>query len=166
MCEPTTMMVLSIASSAASVYAQQQQQSAQEQANQRQYDNQMMAMRYNQANSNFTRVQENENLATQKVTNDAAARRATATAVTRAGEGGVAGLSVDALLADINARAGMDNTTAEVNYLRRDRAIQADAYNNWANTASAINKLETPKAPDYLGAALKIGGAVQSYKKS
>lgn len=166
MCEPTTMMVLSIASSAASVYSQQQAQSAQERSNQRQYENQMMAMRYNQANSNFTRVQENENLATQKVTNDAAARRATATAATRAGEGGVAGLSVDALLADINARAGMDNTTAEVNYLRRDRAIQADAYNNWANTASAINKLETPKAPDYLGAALKIGGAVQTYKNS
>lgn len=166
MCEPTTMMVLSIASTAASVYSQQQAQSAQERSNQRQYENQMMAMRYNQANSNFTRVQENENLATQKVLNDAAARRATATAATRAGEGGVAGLSVDALLADINARAGMDNTTAEVNYLRRDRAIQADAYNNWANTASAINKLETPKAPDYLGAALKIGGAVQTYKNS
>jgi hypothetical protein len=166
MCEPTTMMVLSIASTAASVYSQQQAQSAQERSNQRQYENQMQAMRYNQANSNFTRVQENENLATQKVTNDAAARRATATAATRAGEGGVAGLSVDALLADINARAGMDNTTAEVNYLRRDRAIQADAYNNWANTASAINKLETPKAPDYLGAALKIGGAVQTYKNS
>jgi hypothetical protein len=166
MCEPTTMMALSIVSTAASVYGQQQAMRAQERANQQTYDNQMTAYRYNQASANFTRVQEAENLAQTRMTNDAAARRAMATARVSAGESGVTGLSVDALLADIGARAGMDNSNAETNYLRRDRAIQADAVNNWANTANSINKLTTPQTPDYLGAALKIGGAVEKRRNS
>jgi hypothetical protein len=166
MCEPTTMMALTIASTAASVYGQQQAAKAQTRANQQTYDSQMQAYRFNQASSNFTRVQEAENLAQTRMTNDAAARRAMATARVSAGESGVTGLSVDALLADIGARAGMDNSNAETNYLRRDRAIQADAMNNWANTSSAINKLQTPTAPDYLGAALKIGTAVNNYQPS
>jgi len=166
MCEPTTMMVLTIASTAAQVYQQQQTMKAQERYNQQTYNNQMTAYRYNQAQANFTRQQEAENLATTKITNDAAARRAESTATTAAGEAGVTGLSVDALLADLSGRAGRDNVSAEVNYLRRDNAIQADAFNNWASTASAINKLETPKAPDYLGAALKIGSAYNTYQKA
>jgi hypothetical protein len=165
MCELTTAMtVLKVASAVGSLYTQQQQQQQQERYNQQVYDNQMQAYRMNQANSNFDRVQEAENLATTKVSNDAAARRARATAVTAAGESGVSGLSVDALLSELSGMSGRDNVNAEVNYLRRDRAIQADAFNNYANTASAINKLETPKAPDYLGSALKIGDAVYEYK--
>jgi len=165
MCEPTTIMTaLKVASAVGGLYAQQQQQQQQERYNQQVYDNQMQTYRMNQANSNFDRVQEAENLATTKVSNDAAARRARATAVTAAGESGVSGLSVDALLSELSGMSGRDNVNAEVNYLRRDRAIQADAYNNYANTASAINKLETPKAPDYLGAALKIGTSVYDYK--
>lgn len=164
MCEPTTMMVLSIASTAASVYQQQQNMKAQERYNQQTYDNQMTAYRYNQAQSNFTRQQEAQNLAETKIVNNNAARKAVSTATVAAGESGVTGLSVDALLADLSGRAGRDNTSAEVNYLRRDNAIQTDAFNNWSNTASAINKLETPKAPDYLGAALKIGSSVYDYK--
>lgn len=159
MCEPTTMMVLTIASTAAQVYQQQQTMKAQERYNQQTYKNQMLQYQYNQANNNFTRTQEAANLAEQKLVNNAAARRAESTATVAAGESGVTGLSVDALLADLSGRAGRDNTTAEVNYLRRDNAIQADMFNTWAGTASAINKLETPKAPDYLGAALKIGNA-------
>lgn len=164
MCEPTTMMVLTIASTAASLYQQQQTMKAQERYNQQTYNNQMTAYRYNQAQANFTRQQESENLAEQKITNNAASRRAESTATVAAGEAGVTGLSVDALLADLSGRSGRDNATAEVNYLRRDNAIQADAFNNWSQTASAINKLETPKAPDYLGAALKIGTAYNTYK--
>lgn len=165
MCEPTTatLMYLSIASTAASLYSQQQNMNAQAAANKQAYNNQMTALRYNQAQSNNVRQQEADNLAETKVTNNAAARRAQSTANTAAGESGVTGLSVDALLADLSGRAGRDNVTAEVNYLRRDQALQAEGMNTWANTASAINRLETPKAPDYLGAALKIGTSVYDY---
>lgn len=163
MCEPTTMMVLSIASTAAGVYAQQQQANAQAAANKQAYENQMTAYRVNQANSQFSRVQEAENLAEKKVANNNAARRAQSTAAVSAGEAGISGLSVDALMAEIGGMAGRDNISAETNYLRRDQAIQTDMTNNWANTASAINKLETPKTPDYLGAALKIGTSYNTW---
>jgi hypothetical protein len=165
MCEPTTttLMMMSIASTAASVVGQHQQMRAAEKANQAAYDNEMTALRYNQANNNFTRTQEAANLADQKVMNDQAARRAMSTATTRAGEGGVTGLSVDALLADLAGRAGTDNANAEVNYLRRDQAIAADNMGTWAKSASNINSLKTPQAPDYLGAALKIGTSVYDY---
>jgi hypothetical protein len=163
MCE--IMTALAIASAVGGVYQQDQAAKAQTKSNQQTYDNQMQAYRFNQANNQFTRLQEAENLATTKVTNNAAARKAMSTARVSAGEGGVTGLSVDALMADLAARAGVDNTTAEVNYLRRDRAIEADGMNNWASTASNINKLQTPQSPDYLGAALKIGGAAQKDSK-
>lgn len=164
MCEPTTaMLALSIGSSVATLYQQQQAADAQAKYNKQVYNNQMTAYRFNQAQNEFTRQQEAQNLAETKIVNNNAARRAISTATTAAGEGGVSGLSVDALLADLSGRAGRDNTAAEVNYLRRDNAIQTDQFNNWAATASAINKLETPKAPDYLGAALKIGTAYNTY---
>jgi len=166
MCDPVTMSVMAIASAASSVYAQQQTQKAAERSNQQAYDNQMTAYRFNQANNNNTRVQEAANLAEQKIKNDSAAVRARSKATVMAGEGGVTGLSVDALLADLAGRAGNDNATAEVNYLRRDQALGADMYNTWSNTASGINSLKTPAAPDYLGAALKIGTAYNSMPSS
>lgn len=165
MCElATALTALKVASAVGGLYAQQQQQRATERYNQATYDNQMQTYRYNQANSNFTRVQEAENLAQQKVTNDAAARRARSTATVSAGESGIQGQSVDALLAELSGMSGKDNSNAETNYLRRDQSIQADAYNNWTTAANNINRLETPKAPDYLGAALKIGTAYNDYK--
>lgn len=162
MCDPVSMTVMTIASTASSLYAQQQQANAQAAFNKRTYENQMTAYRYNQANNNYTRVQEAQNLAEQKLTNNNAAVRAMSRARAMAAQGGVEGLSVDALLADLGARAGNDNANAEVNYLRRDNAIQTQNFNSWAATSSAINKLETPKVPDYLGAALKIGTAYNS----
>jgi hypothetical protein len=158
---PGWMTGLTIASSLGGLYAQQQTSSAMAAANRQNFENQMQAYRFNQANNQFTRLQEAQNLATTKVANNAAARRAMSSAAVIAGEAGVTGLSVDALMSDLGARAGVDNSTAEVNYLRRDQAIAADSMNTWANTATGINKLQTPQAPDYLGAALKIGSAAQ-----
>jgi hypothetical protein len=168
MCEITTALAIGTAISAASagaqLIAQQQAASAQGVANQRTYDSQMQALRVNQANSNFARAQESENLADQRFTNDMAAVRAQSTARTAAGEAGVTGLSVDALLADLAGRAGRDNVNAETNYLRRDAALQADAFNNYSTAANNINKLTTPQNPDYLGAALRIGSAAVDYR--
>jgi hypothetical protein len=155
---------LSIASAVGGLYAQQQQASAMAAYNKSQYNNQMTALRYNQASNNFSRVQEAQNLAEQQVVNNSAARRATATARVSAGEGGVSGLSVDALLADLAGRAGRDNMIASTNRDRRDFALQTDQFNNWATAASTINSLQTPKAPDYLGAALKIGTSIYDYQ--
>lgn len=163
---PGLMAGLSIASTAATLYGQQQAAKAQADANKAAYNNQMTAYRYNQAQNNFSRVQEAEGLAETKVANNAAAVRAMSRARAIAGEGGVTGLSVDALLADLGGRAGADNSNAEVNYLRRDNAIGADMTRTWAKTASEINTLKTPQQPDYFGAALRIGQAYNTYKSS
>ena len=163
MCEPTTIMALQIASAIGGLAAQQQAANAQERANTQNYNNQMTAYRYNQANTNATKVQETENLAAKKMEINSEVMRKQATATVAAGEAGVSGLSVDAFLADIAGEGGRAVSNAEVNYLRADRAIEADRMNSWSNTASNIGSLKTPQTPDYFGAALRIGDAAYKY---
>lgn len=163
MCPPV-MLGLAVASSLASLKAQQDAAKSQANANQQNYNNQMTAYRYNLANANATKVQEAENLAQKKMETNAEVTRRQATAVTAAGESGVSGLSVDALLAELAGRGGQANSSAEVNYLRGDRAIEADKMNSWSGVASTIGQMQTPKAPDYLGAALSIGNAYTDYR--
>lgn len=161
MCIP--MAALQIASSAASFIAQQQAADAQEQANRQNYQNQMVAYRYNIANANANKVQEAENLAAKKIENSAEVVRKQATAKVAAGEAGVSGYSVDALLAELGGRGGQANSSAELNYLRADRAIEADKMNIWASAASNIGQMRTPQAPDFFGTALKIGTTINDY---
>lgn len=151
---------LTIASSVSSVVAQQSAADQQADANRRNYENQMTAYRYNLANANATKVQESENLSQKKIENNAEVARQQATATVAAGEAGVSGNSVGALLAELGGRGGQANASAETNYLRTDRAIEADKMNMWAGTASNIGQLQTPATPDYFGAALKIGTTI------
>lgn len=167
MCDPITIagaaLAVSAASTAASVYAQQQQADAQSKANQRQYDSQMVAYNANQANANIQKTQEATATSQKIIENNAQGRRDMAKATVASGEAGVSGVSVDSLLAELGGRAGQANANAEVNYLNRDRAIEMDRMNSWAGTASAINSLKTPVEPDYIGAGLKIADAGLSY---
>lgn len=163
MCAPTTLMALQIASAAGGLVAQQQAASEQERVNRQNYESQMTAYRYNLANANATKVQESENLAAKKIDIDAETRRKQATAAVAAGEAGVSGLSVDGLLASIGAEGGRAATNAEVNYLRADRAIEADKINSWSGAATNIGQMKTPQGPDYFGAALRIGDAAYKY---
>lgn len=163
MCEPTTLAVLSIASTAAGVYQQDQAAKAQSRANQQQYDNTMTAYRYNLANANLTKQQEAENLSAKTIENNAQVRRETSKATVAAGESGISGLSVDALLSELGGKGGNANTAALTNYERRSAAIDADTYNVWSGAASTINSLKTPQAPDWLGAGLKIANTANDY---
>ena len=163
MCEPTTIAIaglaLSAASTGAGLYAQNQQMKAQSRANQQQYENSMTAYRANLANVEVTRNQMAAD-ASQKVNeNNAASSAAQATAMVSAGEAGVAGLSVDALLRDLAGEAGYDNTNVEENYLRQNTALNSKRENLFNDTTSTINMLPAPQAPDYLGAAFRIGQA-------
>lgn len=160
MCEPTTIALAGLALSAttagAGLYGQHQQGKAQAQANQTQYEGQMTAYRGNLANIEVTRGQLQAD-ATDKVNaNNAASRAAQATARTSAGESGISGVSVDALLRDLAGEAGFDNTSVEENYLRQSAALNVQRENVFNNTASGINSLKTPAAPDYVGAGLRV----------
>lgn len=155
---------LQIASSAIGLVGQMQAQGAQEEANRRNYENQMTAYRYNIANANLQKVQESQNLSQKKIENNAEVARRQATAKVAAGEAGVSGASVDALLAELGGRGGQANASAETNYLRTDQAIEADKMNSWSSAATNIGQLKTPQAPDFLGTGLKIANTWNDYQ--
>lgn len=162
MCPPV-IAALQVATAVGGLVAQDAAARSQSRANQQNYKNQMMTYRYNLANANANKVQEAENLAAKNIEIDRAAASKQATAAVAAGEAGISGLSVDALLADIAAEGGRARTNAEVNYLRADRAIETDKMNAWASAAGTIGQMKTPQAPDFLSAGLRIADAVNTY---
>ena len=166
MCEPTTLMALSIASSVATVYGQQQAASAQSAANQRQYENALQARAANINQTNLMQQQEREGSMQKLEENNLRARAAQARATVSAGEAGISGLSVDSLLADIGTSQNRFNSSVSTNFDRSTQAIALQRDNASINAASQINQLKTPAAPDYIGAALRIGTAVNDYRNS
>lgn len=163
MCEPTTLMALTVASSAAQVIAQQQAASAQSAANQRQYQNTMQARAANLNQANLEMSQEREASMQKLEENNLAARAATSTARVSAGESGVSGLSVDALLSDLGTKQNRYNSSVVTNYDRAMGAIENQRQNINTNAASQINSLKTPAMPDYFTAGLRIGNAIYKY---
>ena len=165
MCEPATaMLVLSVASTAAGLYGQQQQAKAQNAYNEQQAKNTMEAYRANLAQTNLMQSQE-QAAATQKINeNNRAAEAARAKALVSAGESGISGLSVDALLADLSGEQARYNESVNQNYENASMAIDNQRTNARVTAASQINSLKTPQSPDYLGAGLRIGQAVYDYK--
>ena len=166
MCEVTTaLLALTTASAAADVYSQQQQAKAQNAYNEQQAKNTMEAFRANLAQTNLMQSQE-QAAATQKINeNNRAAEAAKAKALVSAGESGISGLSVDALLADLSGEQSRYNESVNQNYENASMAIDNQRKNVQINAASQINQLKTPQSPDYFGAALRIGQAAYDYKK-
>jgi hypothetical protein len=160
MCEPTTILAIaSVASTVASVSAQSQAASAQSAANQRQYDNTMRARAANLNQTNLMQQQEREAGSQQLEQNNMAARAAQSTATVSAGENGISGLSVDALMSDLGTKQNRFNSSVVTNYDNSTMAIANQRENVDINAASQINSLKTPAMPDYFGAALRIGNA-------
>jgi hypothetical protein len=165
MCDPATMLAVSVASSVGSVIAQQQAADAQAESNRRQYDNTMRAYRENVNQTNLMQQQEREGSLQKVEDNNMKARAAQSTAAVAAGEKGVSGLSVDALMGDISFDQGRYNSSVQTNFDRAEGAIRNQRENVYANAASQINSLQTPATPDYLGAGLKIAQAGYDYKQ-
>ena len=72
-------------------------------------------------------------------------------------------MSVEALLSDLSSAAGRANVNTDINYLRRDSALEVDKMNMWGGAANSINSLKTPMSPDYISAGLKIADAGTTY---
>jgi MarR-like DNA-binding transcriptional regulator SgrR of sgrS sRNA len=157
------MLVLTAASTAMSVNAQQEQASAQEAANRRQYENSMKAMAANVNQTNAEHMQQREAAMQKLDENNMQARAARSTAQVSAGENGISGMSVDALLSDLGNRQQRFNSAVTTNYQNAEMAINNQRENIGIDTASQINSLKTPAMPDYAGAALRIGTAAYDY---
>jgi len=162
----TALLIASVASTAATLAAQQQAAKAQERANQRQYESALQARAANINQTNLMQQQEREGSMQKLEENNLAARAAQATANVSAGEAGISGLSVDSLIADLGTKQNRYNTSVETNFDRSVQAIEIQRENASINAASQINQLKTPAAPDYVGAALRIGQAAYDYKKT
>lgn len=161
MTAPLMMAALSIGSTAASFAAQAGAASAQEEANAQANEQarEQMITDYDQ----MTRMGQQEvAAATQKQNqNQIDAAKARATTRVAAGEGGVGGLSVDALLRDLygqeatirdSVNQNLENTTSQLGYERQG------VYTSGVN---AINSRPIVQRPSALGAAL--GGASGAY---
>lgn len=169
MCEATTgialttwMMAASAASATAGVVAQKQAADAQTAANMRQAENSRIAQAENANQVNLARGQQTD-AASQKINaNNLALREAQATTVARAGP---TGLSLDALLADMGNKGATYNESVNQNLQSTNMALDNQLVNVNRTAANEVNSLKAPTSPDYLGAALRIGGAYQTYKK-
>lgn len=169
MCGPAVIPLVTLAitavSTVASVSAQQNQAQdaadAQNAYNRQLEQNALTARNANIANLELERTTAQADAAEQVNLNTLAARRAQATARVSSGEAGISGLSVDALLRDLEGQAGYDNATATENYLRQDRQINTRRENVQNQYTSTLNGVRQPQiqGADYLGAGLRIGQA-------
>nr|WEM05537.1 internal virion protein [Ralstonia phage BOESR1] len=167
---PLATLAITAVSSVATVIGQQSQANRAADA-QNQYNRTMEQNAIASRNANLANLEVERNTALadtreQIQANTMAARKAQATALTSAGESGVSGLSVDGLLRELGGMAGTDNATATTNYLRQDAQINIRRENTQNSYESGLNSIRQSQiqAPDYLGAALKIGqGALGAY---
>ena len=157
------MTALAIASTLASTAAQAEGARVQNAANRRQADNAIRAANANYAQVNLEATQQAEGAQQKLQQNNLAATAAASTARTQAGERGVFGLSVDALLADIGADQNRYETSVRTNYDRSINALDNQRENIYATASSTINGLKAPPMPDYFGAALRIGNEYDKY---
>ena len=181
MCEPTTIILaaslaIAAASAATSAVAANQQADAQEKFQQEQFDAQQRS-----ANKAFIADIEAENARlaeeaardTDELTKARlAAAENRATARVAAGEAGVAGLSLDALLADLERPAGLLESNQNLNEefriqqsMRRRESLEANRQSRLnAARPSPVNR------PSALGTALRFGGqavgSVQSFNQA
>lgn len=165
MCELVT-AALAIASTTATLYQQEQNVKTQEKYNDRQYENTVEALNENLAQTGVAQQQAGKQAADKQYENNLAAQKAKATAKVSAGEAGVAGLSVDALLSEMDASRLRYNDSITANLVDTNMELNNQRTNAAVGARSQINSLKTPQAPDYVGAALKIGGAYTDYKKT
>ena len=159
MCEPTTIaLALGAASAGTTIIGQQQQAKTQAEAQRRasaaerqRYLHEVSSMRVQQ--------QQEQVAAAQKLSESARkAMEARATARVSAGESGVAGLSVDALINDLTRKEAeySFNVQEQTRMSDVNRQLQLrDAGLGFTNNMLRINK--PIEQPNYLGAAL--GGA-------
>jgi len=155
MCEIVTAVALGLASAGAQVHGQRQQAKTQAKvqknasaAERERYLREVSSMRVQQGQEEVAaaqRIQES----TRK------AREARATARVSAGEAGVAGLSVDALINDLTREEANYNFATQQQLQMNDvgRSMQLDnAGLSFTNNMLRINK--PIEQPDYLGAAI------------
>lgn len=163
MCAPAAMAALSIVSTIGGLYGQQQEAKAQEQYNNDMARNATIANNQRNAQINQRQLQERDAATGKIMANNLEATKARASAQVSASGAGVSGLSVDSLMAELGMSQGRYNASVGQNLQQSTAGADWERVNSYNDMQSTFNSLKTPKSPNYLGAALQIGTAVDSY---
>ena len=152
MCDPMTIAIGSaLAGAAGQVVSYQNQQAMYEQNRQ----NAMAAFRDNQKGLNDREMQEQDAAAQKRFDTSLQAKAAEATSEVSAGEAGVSGISVDALVGDIGARAGRATSNIDTNLDWTTSQLQAE---KTAGAHQQTDRINSVPAPNFADAALRIAG--------
>lgn len=164
MCEPATItLAITAASAAASVAQQASNASYQQKVNNVQRENSITSRNANLVQVEVQKQQAVTQAGQKQFENNLNAQKAESTAKVSAGENGVSGLSVDALLGELDATRGRYNSSVDANLRDSVQSFDNQRDNIQTSAVNQVNSLKTPQAPDYLGAALKIGGAYNKF---
>lgn len=140
-----------------------QAQQAQYEAQQQHYKNNREAA--NKAAVNTYASTQNRQLQEAKATSqemqnlNTEAMRGRATATVAAGEAGVTGLSVDALIADYYGQQGRYERTLDNNYQMQADYLRGEMESNQATAEGRINSVDQGQKPSFADAAIRILGA-------
>ncbi|GGD98165.1 virion core protein, T7 gp14 family [Rhizobium anhuiense] len=104
-------------------------------------------------------LQEQEKAGAEKADNLKEAREAKATATVAAGEAGVSGLSVDALLAEFDGRAAQANDRVDQNTEWTLNQLNNEMKGIRSNAEDRINSVQRAAKPSFFDAGLRIAGA-------
>lgn len=151
---------LSAATGATSIMGQMGQASAHEEANRRAAADAREARDANYDQLHHMYQQEQAAAEQQILENDIDALQATETANVAAGEAGVSGLSVDALLADMYGRQANFRDNVTQNLENKNQQLTFEAGNIDRNYRSTLANLTPAMRPDYLGTALSTGSGI------
>ncbi|KQV84348.1 hypothetical protein ASC90_02165 [Rhizobium sp. Root1220] len=103
-------------------------------------------------------LQEQEKGAAEKIDTMREAREAKATATVGAGEAGVSGLSVDALLAEFDGRAAAANDRVDQNTDWTMNQLNNEMKGIRSNAEDRINSVQRSATPSFFNTGLKIAG--------
>jgi len=167
MCDPATMMT--VAGTATQYVGQQQQASAQNAMNRQRQElgTERALQNYRlQTSQAYKRMQQEREATGQEIREvSRQSRRAQATGAVSAGEAGVTGKSVDAMLDDFERQELMYQTNIKRNQEWREDNTKDQLEAIRIGTQGRIEQLQFMPAqrPSFLGAALRIGGQVAGY---
>jgi len=161
MCDPVSLagFAISAASSVVGFMGQQQQAAQQDALYKQNRANALRAFEDKQVATNWRMIQEQESAATEKQDVALQSRAAQASARVAAGEAGVSGLSVDALLGDIVGRTSRYNDRIDQQTDWTVAQLQQEKKGQAAQAVDRINSVPRGTKPSFIDAGLRIGAA-------
>ncbi|WP_143750582.1 hypothetical protein [Mesorhizobium sp. WSM4312] len=155
---------MSAASTAVGFMGQQQQYEAQQQYYKNNRDAANKAAVNTYATNQNRALQERKAASQQQQDLNTEALKGRGTAEVAAGEAGVTGLSVDALIADYYGQQGRYERTLDNNYQMNADYLRGEMDSTQAQAEGRINSVQQGQKPSFADAAIRIlGGGLDAY---